>query len=1038
MPVSSKNRARAFYAAASTLALGAGALALPVSAFAQNAPKNGGTSLSEVVVTAQKRSENLQKIPVAVTAFTAQVRDKSGLVSAQQQMNFTPGVTYDPSTDHLDIRGVGRVTTYIGTDPGVAVYQDGFYVGTPSVLNATTLELERTEVLRGPQGTLYGRNSIGGAVNAISRRPDDEYTGDVRVQYNDWQGNMVEARVSGPVTDWLKLSAYVQENSQTKNYFHNVPPHTAPSAPSTPAQNGLPALPAYPAATCDSLNFASVQPLTCQSFKNSQGYGGPGHGWVADFQATFTPNSSFDAWVRAYFSWQYSQTYNEDGITTPWDPIPLTVPSVFYGFQGRQQPGLYDPRAMTGNYPFYGIYTQKMFITQDTWHASGFDVKLIAGYWKNNLNYIEDGDAVPDPVSGIYVPTYTGLNNIGPIFNPADPLHPISNDAPDPFHPTDNTVVDANNLTYGTIAGFQNWSTELNIASTEKGPLQWLFGLYYYSELNNTTGTYQVLDTPQYNYVTDYLFQKACLPVNVFGALINPANPPAENDNPPIAGGPGAGGSCGLQAISPPGTPPLTVASAFGYNPAYGGGPSTVGNINGAVDKLFGIHNSGPGSDFLYAAQARLKVQSQAIFAQLDWRPNDQWHVTLGGRYSWDEKQGYEQEMDIFWSPLVATQAQAAALGFPTYPSDWPIAAQRGTYVTDYVGTSCSAPGTFGIQPLDATHPCPAHRSLKASWQAPTGTVGVEWTPTPETNVYVRYNRGYKSGGFNLGPLAAPGILAVTDVSAVKPEFIDDFEGGWKQNFGHNLQFDIAAFYYLYHDLQALNATQQNSSPPIQINELINIQDAKAWGVEFEGQWSPIENLLLAVNYSYLGTSNDTPCTFTPGFNLQQAVPGVTHAENCFVDSANPAADSVVNGQAINAQPAGPFLGSGPSRLQGQSLKGNVLPYSPQHKVSFNGSYTFKFEPGDLTFAAVYNWHSSFYDNLFTTPEWLVPSGDTADFRVTWSAASKRYQIIGSVTNAFNKNVLTAYSTLPPGNAFYAYNALQPPRIFTVELRYHF
>jgi outer membrane receptor protein involved in Fe transport len=67
-----------------------------------------------------------------------------------------------------------------------------------------------------------------------------------------------------------------------------------------------------------------------------------------------------------------------------------------------------------------------------------------------------------------------------------------------------------------------------------------------------------------------------------------------------------------------------------------------------------------------------------------------------------------------------------------------------------------------------------------------------------------------------------------------------------------------------------------------------------------------------------------------------------------------------------------------------------------------------------------------------------VPEGDTADFRVTWSAASKRYQIIGSVTNAFNKNVLTAYSTLPPGNAYYAYNSLQPPRIFTVELRYHF
>src|SRR4029077_17837118 len=125
-------RCRRLFAAASTLALGAGALALPISASAAEAASSSGTSLSEVVVTAQKRSENLQKIPVAVTAFTAQVRDKSGIVTAQQQMNFTPGVTYDPSTDHLDIRGVGRVTSYIGTDPGVAVYQDGYYVGSAS------------------------------------------------------------------------------------------------------------------------------------------------------------------------------------------------------------------------------------------------------------------------------------------------------------------------------------------------------------------------------------------------------------------------------------------------------------------------------------------------------------------------------------------------------------------------------------------------------------------------------------------------------------------------------------------------------------------------------------------------------------------------------------------------------------------------------------------------------------------------------------------------------------------------------------------
>ena len=375
MPISSKARARALCAAVSTIALGAGAFATPTLAAAPASSSNA-TSLGEVVVTAQKRSENLQSVPVAITAFTAKQRDMSGIVSAQQQMNFTPGVTYDPSTDHLDIRGVGRVTTYIGTDPGVAVYQDGFYVGTASALNQTTLELERVEVLRGPQGTLYGRNSIGGAVNAIARRPDNEFNGEIRASVNDYVGHTVEARVSGPVTDWLKLSAYFQQNDQEHNYFTNVPPHTAAAAPPTPAHNGLPALPAYPEATCQNLNFASVQPLTCQQFKGNKGYGGPGRGWVADLQASYAPTPNFDGWVRAYFAWQYSQDFNNNGITTPWDPIPLTVPSVFYGFQGIQQPGLYRSRDITANLPFYGISSVQQFITQDTWHGPGFDVEV--------------------------------------------------------------------------------------------------------------------------------------------------------------------------------------------------------------------------------------------------------------------------------------------------------------------------------------------------------------------------------------------------------------------------------------------------------------------------------------------------------------------------------------------------------------------------------------------------------------------------------------------------------------------------------------
>ncbi len=989
-------KARALCATASTLALITSLVSLPAAVRAADASSDkqsssGGTTIGEIVVTAQKREENLQSVPVAITAFTAGERDRAGIISAQSELNFTPGVTYDPQADHLDIRGVGRVTTYIGTDPGVAVYTDGFYVGSASNLNTTTQETERVEVLRGPQGTLYGRNSIGGAVNQISRRPDNEYNGEIRVTANDYLGETIEARISGPVTDWLKLSGYFEGNDQAHSYMHVAPPHPVPAAPAMPGNSTAPATPAYPAATCDSLNFASVQPFTCASaVAGHPGTGGIGNGLVADFQASFNIGSAFDGWVDAHVTRQFSRP-GEAGITTPWDPIALTVPSVFYGFQGIQQPGLYDPRAQVGGPNLTtDYYDTKKFVTQDTWHGPGFDAKFIGGYWDYTNDFIQNGTAVPDPVSGVYEPTFAALNGAAPYpFPTTDPKDPLS------------TVVDPNQLNNGYQQQFRAWSTELNFTSTGSGPLQWLAGAYYYNEHNNEETGYQEIDTPQYDNVTDYLFaNQGCLPIA----------------GPGYANVPLTGGGCALGAP----------VSLLGGNALSPHSPSTINNDpGGALDQAVsavGPHRQAvSGSGCLYCTVADLRTQSEALFTQFDWKPNNYWHFTAGARYSWDQRQGYEEEIDVYWIPLVATQAQAAQYGFPMYPSNWPVVSQRGTYVQDFVGTSCSASGQFGIQPYNSTTPCPAHRSLSNHWQAPTGTAGLEWTPNSDTNVYVRYNRGYKSGGFNLGALVAGS-------GEVAPEYIDDFEGGWKQNFGHALQFDIAGFYYLYHGLQANNATIQNSSPPIVINELVNIAQSHSYGIELETKWAPIDNLLVLLNYSYLKAVNDTNCVVSgSGASLVET--------NCFIDAANPLGATVVNGQTLTGvHPVGPVIAGN----QPQSLKGNPLPYSPEAKISANISYTFKFQAGNLTLSAVENYHSSFYDNLFSTQEWQVPSGESTDFRITWAATGGRYQIIGTCSNAFNALVETAYSTLPPSNAYYAYNNLEDPRIFTLEFRYHF
>ena len=133
-------------------------------------PASGGATagaVAEVIVTAQRRAENLERVPVAVTAFTSKERDLIGVDTIQDISNFTPGLEYSTVLDRAYIRGVGRQTNNLSEDPGVATYSDGVYNSSVVAASADSLFVDRVEVLRGPQGTLYGRNTIGAAINYL-------------------------------------------------------------------------------------------------------------------------------------------------------------------------------------------------------------------------------------------------------------------------------------------------------------------------------------------------------------------------------------------------------------------------------------------------------------------------------------------------------------------------------------------------------------------------------------------------------------------------------------------------------------------------------------------------------------------------------------------------------------------------------------------------------------------------------------------------------------------------------------------------------
>ena len=172
-------------------------------------------TLEEVIVTAQKRSESLQDVPVAVTAFTDQLRDTLGIRTVQDYTNFAPGVTYNTSLDRMFIRGVGRYTNNLATSPGVATYGDGFYNSSNHQAATSPLITERVEVLRGPQGTLYGRNSIGGALNAVTKRPTDTFNGEVRGEVGSLGRHNLEALLRGPIMDNIRFCCSAANTCRT-------------------------------------------------------------------------------------------------------------------------------------------------------------------------------------------------------------------------------------------------------------------------------------------------------------------------------------------------------------------------------------------------------------------------------------------------------------------------------------------------------------------------------------------------------------------------------------------------------------------------------------------------------------------------------------------------------------------------------------------------------------------------------------------------------------------------------------------------------
>jgi iron complex outermembrane receptor protein len=447
------------------------ALGFAMPALAQ-VPATSGPQASEtraadiIVITANKREESIQDVPVAVTAVSAQQKTELGIISITDLTNVTPGLAYTAGNERVTLRGIGRLTNNFGADPGVANYNDGIYTAFATFAGKDPILIDRVEVLRGPQGTLYGRNSIGGAINTISKRPTDTFQSEVDIAAGNFNEKKFAASISGPITDWLRYRVAGWDEKRD-GVDRNL---------GTGGKEGWAFDQYYYEGQLEG-NIGDRFKWWAKAVDIGYDYAGPPGGRVSTFS-----NAPYVGFNAANLTNQ--RTGFVGGLS----------PNGTYAFSGdpslisHTQDGSYTQnpfvngiqafnsneaqRATLPNYDEYAV--------EAVYSTGPFDIKYNGGYTYYDYRLFSDGDGDPvksityNAVTAAKAPTGTCAQyNVGlPVSSYADPSCVLGS-APKTIFPNQHNM-------YRESRSF--FSNELNLISTWSGPLQLIGGLYQYQE----------------------------------------------------------------------------------------------------------------------------------------------------------------------------------------------------------------------------------------------------------------------------------------------------------------------------------------------------------------------------------------------------------------------------------------------------------------------------------------------------------------------------------------------------------------------------
>jgi outer membrane receptor protein involved in Fe transport len=947
---------------------------------------DSGRRIEEVVVTAERKESSVQDTSISITAFTAEMIDDFGIRNQSDLQNLVPATTIQPYDSA--IRGVGRNFRNLGGDPGVATYMNGVY--SEDLYTATIgsfWDIERIEVLRGPQGTLYGRNAVGGAMNFLYRKPSDELEFSAKGIVGNYGTQDAYFMVNSPLIEGVLNARLVGSSREHDGWIEEKGPvgEDLDSGNETNIALSLEWI------ISDNMKFNIRQNKADVDRVMGGAQGGglvvlSGENVYGDKKHSTT---RFNHGLRAVDATE-TNPLSSAFVDQSQSILNFTNPTTGANITGQYvRPGVDNGPAIR-NSSFGSTVDPGDCIFLDRTNIKGDEVCAYTNGLNSELFDQQGTQAefawnLSDELEFKYIFGYNTL------------LYERTTE-------DDGTANAENDRQFYVNHEAEYVSHELQLFWDVSETLSFTSGIFFYdSTIDQRYDFYDAGDkfTSQTFGLDGSLGEGSFL--EGLAAIVGlPAGatfiPGVPNSTPTgfIFGGP-----VGLNHQS---------AKQFAAATDQPSGNFTVvaGPWLGGADYLGNIQ-SGPAvgaSDI--TSTNKTERTAFAAYTQGVWDINEKFTLTFGLRYAEDEVEGeellgrYSESMSVLaafgQSNVALANILRGAVDGSAFLADGATPNPNFLQLTGAVEPWLDGtPIVFG-----------AFRELKRKDDDITGRLNLDYNWTDDVMIYGNVTTGYRAGGFNLA--------FFSDTPQYEPEQLAAYELGLKAlYFDSTLQVNASVYIYDYESIHTFTeeacdpgdnlATAQSACAVVDSTSSVQAAPgAEVKGAEVEIMWLTTDQLTLGGNASY------TQAVFTESFFV--------------VDGADPSIPGAIYGIANEKDRA-------------RDVNGRRLPNIPEYKVSLYGNYEIPLaENGRVNLLANFSWIDEVYFGSFEQELDKAPDYSRIDLRATWTSPSDSWIVSGFVNNVTDDLGIRFIERHAQEDGFRRTAQVTEPRVVGLEVSY--